>query len=104
MKTGANINLNENNNLFFNSGYISKAPRFNNIYTYNNTLQEYIRNEIVKAVEGGYSYRSSIFSANLNGYYTIWENKPVTVADNISGIYYTDVAVSYTHLTLPTKA
>ena len=91
VKTGANVNLNENNNLFFNSGYISKAPRFNNIYTYNNTLQEYIRNEIVKAVEGGYSYRSSIFSANLNGYYTIWENKPVTVADNISGIYYTDV-------------
>ena len=26
-------------------GYISKAPRFDNIYTKSNTLQEYIRNE-----------------------------------------------------------
>ncbi len=76
IKTGANINLDEFNNIFFNIGYISKAPRFNNIYDYSNQLFRDIRNEQVKAVEGGYSYRSSLFSANVNGYYTIWENKP----------------------------
>ena len=27
-------------------------------------------------MEGGYSYRSSLFSANANTYYTIWQNKP----------------------------
>ena len=76
IKTGANYNIDLNNNVFFNIGYISKAPRFNNIYDYSNNLYRDIENEIVKAVEGGYSYRSQSFSANLNGYYTMWENKP----------------------------
>ena len=76
VKTGANLNLDEYNNVFFNIGYISKAPRFNNVYYYDNTLFRDIKNEIVKAVEGGYSYRSSLFSANINSYYTSWENKP----------------------------
>ena len=76
IKMGANINLDLRNNIFFNTGIISKAPRFNNVYDYDNKLYRDIKNEIVKAVEGGYSYRSSVFSANSNVYYTIWENKP----------------------------
>ena len=76
IKSGANINLDEYNNVFFNVGYISKAPRFNNVYYYDNSLFRHIKNEEVKAVEGGYSYRSSLFSANVNAYYTAWENKP----------------------------
>ena len=76
VKAGANVNLDEYNNVFFNVGYISKAPRFNNVYYYDNSLFRDIKNEEVKAVEGGYSYRSSLFSANLNAYYTAWENKP----------------------------
>ena len=84
LKTGANINLDPYNNIFFNTGYISKAPRFNNVYDYDNKLYKDIKNEIVKAVEGGYSYRSSIFSANANAYYTVWENKPT------KGISYID--------------
>ena len=90
-KSGANLNLNEHNNIFFNLGYISKAPIFDNVYTRNNTLQEYIRNEIVKAVEGGYSYRSSLYSANLNMYYTVWENKPANISDIIDNERYSDV-------------
>ena len=76
IKAGANLNINSTNNIFFNSGIISKAPRFNNVYDYDNNLYSNIKNEIVKAVEGGYSYRSPFFSANINAYYTIWENKP----------------------------
>ena len=76
IKSGANLNLDEFNNIFFNLGYISKAPRFNNVYYYDNTLFRDIKNEIVKAIEGGYSFRSSLFSSNINAYYTIWENKP----------------------------
>ncbi len=97
IKSGANINLDEYNNVFFNVGYISKAPRFNNVYYYDNSLFRNIKNEEVKAVEGGYSYRSSLFSANVNAYYTAWQNKPsnggvtVTVDDvpyraNINGM------------------
>ena len=84
IKTGANYNLNDFNNIFFNTGYISKAPRFQNIFDYDNKLYNEIENEKVKAFEGGYSYRSSIFSSNINFYYTIWENKPT------GGITYTD--------------
>ena len=76
IKSGANFNLDEYNNVFFNLGYISKAPRFNNVYYYDNSLFRDIKNEIVQALEGGYSYRSTKFSANLNGYYTLWQNKP----------------------------
>ena len=91
VKTGANLNIDEYNNVFFNTGYISKAPRFSNIYTNNNTLQEYIRNEKVKAVEGGYSFRSAFFSSNLNAYYTTWENKPANISKTIGGVRYSDV-------------
>jgi iron complex outermembrane receptor protein len=76
VKTGLNVNLDDNNNVFFNTGYISKAPRFQNVFDYDNSLFKDIKNELVKAVEAGYSFRSSLFSANLNSYYTIWENKP----------------------------
>ena len=76
IKAGANLNLDEYNNVFFNLGYISKAPRFNNVFDYDNRLFRGIKNEVVKALEGGYSFRSSLFSANVNAYYTVWQNKP----------------------------
>jgi outer membrane cobalamin receptor len=76
VKTGANVNVDENNNFFFNIGYISKAPRFQNVYDYDNTLFKSIKNEVVKAFEWGHSFRSSIYSSNFNVYYTKWENKP----------------------------
>jgi outer membrane receptor for Fe3+-dicitrate len=84
VKTGANLNLDEYKNVFFNTGYISKAPRFQNVFDYDNSMFKAIKNEIVKAVEGGYSFRSSLFSSNINAYYTVWENKPS------SGITYID--------------
>jgi len=91
VKAGANVNLDEYNNVFFNTGYISKAPKFSNIYTQSNTLQTYINNEEVKAIEGGYSFRSSSFSANINTYFTVWENKPANISAAIGGIRYSDV-------------
>ena len=91
VKAGANINFDEYNNVFFNTGYISKAPKFSNIYTQSNTLQTYINNEEVKAIEGGYSFRSSSFSANINTYFTVWENKPANISAAIGGIRYSDV-------------
>jgi len=97
IKTGANYNLDDKNNVFLNLGYLSKAPRFNNVYDYSNRLYRDIKNERVSALELGYSFRSSIFSSNLNMYYTIWNNKPsnggitVTIDDipfraNINGM------------------
>ena len=76
VKTGANLNLDESHNVFFNIGYISKAPRFNNVYDYSNQLFREIKNEEIKAFEWGHSYRTAQFSTNLNVYYTKWGNKP----------------------------
>jgi iron complex outermembrane recepter protein len=83
-KGGANYNFSKSMNAFINLGYLSKAPRFNNVYDFSNALFREISNEFVKAIELGYAYNSRIFSANLNAYYTIWENKPVERASKIS--------------------
>jgi len=76
-KTGANYNINDYHNVFVNAGYISKAPKFGNVFDYNNQLFRDIQNEFVKALEAGYAYRSTHFSLNANAYNTIWKNKPV---------------------------
>jgi iron complex outermembrane recepter protein len=75
-KGGVNYNINENMNAFINLGYLSKAPRFNNVFDFENQLFRDIRNENVKAIEMGYSYYNRKMTLNLNGYYTVWENKP----------------------------
>lgn len=95
-KTGVNWNIDEFNNVFLNTGILSKAPRFNNVFNYDNAIYYNIENEIVKAIEIGYGYRSKDFALNLNIYNTIWENKPQagttvldggeTVSYNINGI------------------
>jgi len=78
VKGGANYNINEFHNVFFNTGYISKAPKFINVIDYDNKFIQSIENEKIIAFELGYSYRSKKFSTNLNGYYTSWQNKPVS--------------------------
>ncbi len=78
IKGGVNYNFTEHSNVFVNLGYLSKVRPFKNFYRgYSTDFVENTKNERVKAVELGYSYHSQIFSANLNGYYTRWENKPV---------------------------
>lgn len=76
IKGGVNFNLTERQNIFANFGYLSMAPRFSNVFDNTNHLFWGIQNQFVKAVELGYGVRYRLFAANLNGYYTIWENKP----------------------------
>ncbi|MFA6401454.1 MAG: TonB-dependent receptor [Salinivirgaceae bacterium] len=78
-KTGANYNINENNNVFFNLGYLSKTRDFKYYfkgYTADFLPDSITKNEQVQAIEFGYTYTSSVFTANLNAYYTKWKNKP----------------------------
>jgi hypothetical protein len=75
-KGGVNYNINDHMNVFTNFGYISKAPRFQNVYDYGNELFRDINNEKIKAVELGYSYYNSSVTFNINTYYTVWEDKP----------------------------
>jgi len=76
-KGGVNYNINDQMNAFANLGYLSKAPEFSSVYDYDNRLLTNIENEIVKALELGYSFATPVFSANINAYYTRWENKPM---------------------------
>jgi iron complex outermembrane receptor protein len=85
IKTGANWNIDENNNIFINTGLLSKAPRFSNVFNYNNEVYYNIENEIVKAIELGYGYKSKTFSLNFNTYNTIWENKPQSGRATLDG-------------------
>lgn len=91
-KTGINFNITEHHSVFTNIGYLTMAPRFNNVFDNNNKLFLEIKNQIVKAVEIGYGTRFKKFAANLNGYYTLWENKP---PDFTPSIVINDELISY---------
>lgn len=78
IKSGANYNLNEFMNVFLNVGYLNRTPQFSNVIdNTNNRVYDTLVNEKIIAFELGYGYRSKKFSANFNGYYTRWENRPL---------------------------
>jgi len=79
IKGGANYNLDEYHNVFFNTGYVSRAPYmsggyFTNIHTSNSVNKDAV-NEKLFSAEVGYGFKSSYLSANLNVYYTKWMDK-----------------------------
>jgi len=76
-KTGANYNINEFMNAFVNVGLLSRAPKFDNVITRNNDISDNYENELVQGYELGYSYARQKVAFNVNGYYTIWQNRPV---------------------------
>ena len=76
VKGGANYNINKNHNVFFNTGYFSRAPIFDVVFpTFDNNINEGAANEDVFGVELGYGLRYSKIALNLNGYHTRWINK-----------------------------
>ena len=78
IKGGLNYNLNEKNNVFFNAGFISRAPMFDSSFINSQTSHERnadAKNEKIMSFEVGYGFRSRFFTANLNAYYTQWIDK-----------------------------
>lgn len=81
-KTGAAFNIDDRNGVFVNTGYLVRAQQFGNVINVNRfgeevTVFENFENEKIIGFELGYNYKSRRFSANINSYYTIWENKPL---------------------------
>ncbi|MBI9038726.1 MAG: TonB-dependent receptor [Bacteroidales bacterium] len=71
IKLGLNYNLNEKNNVYFNSGYFSKAPYFKFVFgNYTNDPSKDINNEKLMAFELGYNYIANNTKIKLNTYYT----------------------------------
>ena len=84
IKGGINYNINEYHNVFFNTGYYSKQPKFDAVYiNFGNNLNPDIQNEKIFGLELGYGYRSVNFNANANLYRTSWadrfESRTVTI-------------------------
>lgn len=96
-KAGANYNIDEQHNVFANIGYYSKQPLFNSVYNsplapatppnlaYNSPdgratgnqqiVNPNLTNEKIASAELGYGFRSKIFTANVNLYYTSWNDR-----------------------------
>ncbi len=82
-KTGASYRINEAHSVFVNTGYLSRPTRYTNMIRSNTFNSQPItqftnaENEIIYAFEAGYKFRSTVFSGNINGYWTNWLNKPL---------------------------
>jgi hypothetical protein len=76
-KVGANYNINEIMNVFFNTGYLNIAPKFNSVIDQSNNIIAGAENEKVIAFELGYGVNTRSVTLNVNAYYTGWKNKPI---------------------------
>jgi outer membrane cobalamin receptor len=85
LKGGVNYNMTPNMNVFVNLGYLYKAPRFTNVFDYDNVQFTDPQNEKVIAAEFGYSIHYPRLAGNLNGYYTRWHNRPFDRTPTIIG-------------------
>jgi len=94
-KLGATYNFNDQNGIFFNTGILNKAQPYQNVIitnfwtdAFDGQVANNYDNEDIRAVELGYTFKSKKFSANVNGYYTFWGNKPLdrlpTIAEDES--------------------
>ncbi len=76
IKGGANWNIDRNNNVFVNGGFISKAPFFSNgvflSSSTSNAINPNPKNEKIGSFELGYGFHSPKFSMTVNAYYTKW--------------------------------
>lgn len=81
-KFGVNYNIDRHHNVFANVGYISRAPFFaSGVFlsqATSNAANPNPLNEKVFSAEVGYNFRSRMFSATLNAYYTKWMDKTQT--------------------------
>lgn len=86
LKGGANLNLDANNNVFFNAGYISRQPLFDAVFPgFANNINPDLQNEEITSIEAGYGYASSTFKLNANVYSTVWGNRFISRGFTLDG-------------------
>jgi len=79
IKGGANYNIDEKQNVFFNTGFISRQPNFGAVFpNYANNINPDLQNEEITSFELGYGFVATDFSFNINAYSTTWGNRFVT--------------------------
>ncbi len=81
VKLGANYNINDYHNVFFNVGYISRAPKFNGAFMQkevSNVTNDKAVNEKILSYELGYGWHCSWAQVKVNAYFTNWLDKTMT--------------------------
>ncbi len=82
VKGGANYNIDKHNNVYFNGGYLTRAPFFAKgvfaAQATSNAINPNPVNEKCGSIELGYEFHSPIFTATFNAYYTKWMDKTTT--------------------------
>lgn len=79
LKGGMNFKFDTKNNLFFNAGYYSRQPFHDNIFlNFRNDVNPLTENEEIGGIEAGYGFRGEKFAANVNIYFTSWDNRVET--------------------------
>ena len=95
IKTGANYNINKNNNVFANIGYNSKAPAFKNgafmSATSSNVTNKRAKNEKSLSAEIGYMFHNEYLNFKANAYYTKWMDKSMTKKGKLTEQYYVNM-------------
>jgi len=75
-KGGANYNLDDQQNVYFNAGIISRQPDFGAVFpNYANFVNPDLQNEEIQSLELGYGFRSSAVNLKVNLYSTNWGNR-----------------------------
>jgi len=63
------------NTIYANTAIITKAPYFKFVFgNFNNTPVINLKNERISTIEAGYRFQNRSVTANLNGFYTLWNN------------------------------
>ncbi|MDY7395677.1 carboxypeptidase-like regulatory domain-containing protein [Aureibaculum sp. 2210JD6-5] len=77
IKGGINWNINEQHNIFANTGYYSKQPIFDAVFPSftSNETNDNLVNEKVFGLEAGYGFRSENYRVNINLYRTSWKDR-----------------------------
>jgi len=79
VKGGANYNIDEKSNVFFNTGFISRQPLFDAVFpNFANVINPDLQNEEIRSVELGYGFIGRDLSFNVNVYSTTWGNRFVS--------------------------
>jgi outer membrane cobalamin receptor len=79
VKGGANFNIDEKSNIFFNTGFISRQPLFDAVFpNFSNNINPDLQNEEIRSLELGYGFNGRKFNLNVNAYSTTWGNRFIT--------------------------
>lgn len=88
IKGGAAWNISDEHSIFANAGKYSRQPHNNSIFTnYDDEteISNNLNNETILGLEAGYRFEVKDFKANINAYYTKWQDRFIS-----AGGKYTD--------------